>query len=92
MKRIRFRFTKAKWNTKALADITRVFAEEFPDSEVLIVRAGQNMPILDFNIYVEDVDEEKIKKTEKRILEVMTEHDISHIVLRGVKVFDVENQ
>ncbi len=92
MKRIRFRFTKAKWNTKALASITKVFAEEFPDSDVLIVRAGQNMPILDFNIYVEDVDEEKIKETEKKILEVMTEHGISHIVLRGVKIFDVENQ
>ncbi len=92
MKRVRFRFTKAKWNTRALADITKVFAEEFPDSEVLIVRAGQNIPILDFNIYTEDVSEEKLKEVEKKILEVMTEHDISHIVLRGVKVFDVENQ
>ncbi|ALU12550.1 hypothetical protein EYM_05060 [Ignicoccus islandicus DSM 13165] len=91
MKRIRIRFTKAKWPAKALAQVLSAIAEEYPDNEVLLVKAGQNVPILDINIYVEEEDEEKLKELEKKILSILAENDISHVVYKGVKVFDVES-
>ncbi len=89
MKRVRFRFTKAKWNTKAFASIVNTIAEEFPDAEMLIVRAGQTLPILDLNVYLEDVDQEKLKEIEKKIFSILTDFDISHVVFKGAKVFEV---
>ncbi len=92
MKRARVRFTKAKWPAKAISGIMDAVAEVFPDSEVLLVRAGGNIPILDINVYSEDFDEESLKELEKRILTTLTEHDISHVVFKGIKIFDVSSQ
>jgi len=89
MKRIRIRFTKVKWPTKAVSELMDNIAELFPDSEVLLVRAGENVPILDINVYVEDVDEEKLKELEKRILTVLAENEISHVIFKGTKIFDL---
>ena len=92
MKRVRIRFTKAKWPAKAFADIMDVVAEQFPDSEVLLVRAGQNIPILDINVYLKDVDEEQLKELEKKILSILTDHDISHVIYKKMKVFETEGE
>ena len=91
MKRIRIRFTKAKWPAKAIAQILNSIAEKYPENEVLLVKAGQNVPILDINIYVENEDEEELKELEKKILSILTENDISHVVYKGIKVFEVES-
>ncbi len=91
MKRIRIRFTKAKWPAKAIAQILSAVAEEYPENEVLLVKAGQNVPILDVNVYVEEEEEEKLKELEKKILNILTENDISHVVYKGIKVFEVES-
>ncbi len=90
--RIRFRFTKAKWPSQAFAKIMDKIAEAFPENEVLIQRAGRNIPILDVNVYVDQVDEEKLKKVDEEILIVMKEYGISHVVFKGSKVFEVERK
>jgi len=92
VKRLRFRFTKAKWNAKALAEILNSIAEVFPDSDVLIFRTGKNMPILDINVYVEEVDETKLKEAEKKIFSVLTDYDISHVVFKGIKMFEMTRE
>ena len=88
MKRIRIRFTKVKWPAKAFSELMNNIYELFPDSEVLLVRAGENVPILDVNVYVEEIDEEKLKELEKRKLTVLAENEISHVIFKGTKVFD----
>ncbi|UXD22772.1 hypothetical protein IPA_08115 [Ignicoccus pacificus DSM 13166] len=92
VKRVRIRFTKAKWPSKAFAEIMNAVAEQFPDSEVLLVRAGQSIPILDINVYVEDLSDNQLKELEKRILNILTDHDISHVIYKKMKVFDVEEE
>lgn len=92
MRRLRFRFTKAKWNIRALSDVLEKIAESFPEADVLIFRAGRNMPILDINVYVEEVDDNQIKEVEKKIFSVLTDHGISHVVFKGVKVFEVAKE
>jgi len=92
VKRLRLRFTKAKWKARAVADLLGAVAETFPDAEVLIFRAGKNMPIFDINVYVESVDEDKIKELEKKIFSVLTDYDVSHVVFKGTKVFDVSKE
>jgi len=94
LKRLRFRFTKAKWNINALKDVLGSIAESFPESEVLIFRSGRNMPILDINVYVdeEQVSDEKIKEAEKKIFSVLTDYNISHVVFRGIKIFEVSRE
>jgi hypothetical protein len=92
MKRVRFRFTKAKWKSRALAELINAIAEVFPEADVLIFRAGRNMPILDINVYVDELNEASLKEAEKRIFSVLTDYDISHVVFKGIKVFDVSKE